>query len=119
MAKKSFNISSTLNKNKAPKLAEKVTLKKTTKDLEEVKEKVEEIHKEVPIAKQSTANSTATSPAKTKVPKAKMKAPEKEKLVRMTIDTPESMHKALKIKSIERGISLRDYILLLIKKELK
>ena len=43
----------------------------------------------------------------------------KEKLVRMTIDTPESMHKALKIKSIERGISLRDYILRLIEKELK
>ena len=114
MAKKKFNISSTLNKNQETKLAEKIPLKKTTKDLEEVKEKVEKIHVEEP--------KSAVSPDKTKKVKnnpAPKKVIEKEKLVRMTIDTPESMHKKLKIKAIERGISLRDYILLLITKELK
>jgi hypothetical protein len=119
MAKKSFNISSTLNKNQAPKLAEKIPLKKTAKDLDVVKERVEEIHKDEAKAK-SVEVSTPKTPAKSKTTvKASPKVKEKEKLVRMTIDTPESMHKALKIKSIERGISLRDYILLLIKKELK
>lgn len=119
MAKKRFNISSTLNKNQSAKLAEKIPLKKTSKDIDAVKERVEEIHKEVPIEVKSVEKPTKPV-AK---PKSEVKAPakviEKEKLVRMTIDTPESMHKALKIKSIERGISLRDYILLLIKKELK
>jgi predicted HicB family RNase H-like nuclease len=114
MAKKKFNISSTLNKNQETKLAEKIPLKKTTKDLEEVKEKVEKIHVEEP--------KSPVSPDKTKKVKnnpAPKKVIEKEKLVRMTIDTPEGMHKKLKIKAIERGISLRDYILLLITKELK
>jgi len=114
MAKKRFNISSTLNKNKETKLADKIPLKKMTKDLEDVKEKVEQIHPEEKVSKAVA----------TPKPKAKKVAPppvveEKVKLVRMTIDTPEDMHKRLKIKSIERGISLRDYVLKLIAKELK
>lgn len=113
MAKKRFNISSTLNKNQETKLAEKIPLKKSAKDLETVKEKVEEIHKEEPPKR--VAPVKASQPVKKQ---AKKEIP-KEKLVRMTIDTPEAMHKALKIKSIERGISLRDYILRLIEKELK
>jgi len=113
MAKKKFNISSTLNKNKETKLAARVPLKKTTKDLEEVKEKVEQIHPEEP-----QVAAKAPSP-KAKVVKAKKVVEEKVKLVRMTIDTPEDMHKRLKIKSIERGISLRDYVLKLIERELK
>jgi hypothetical protein len=47
MAKKKFNISSTLKKNSKTeevKLAPKIPLKKTTKDPEEVKTKVDEIH---------------------------------------------------------------------------
>ncbi len=51
MAKKKFNISSTLNKNKETKLADKIPLRKTSKDIEEVKEKVEEIH---PVEEKTT-----------------------------------------------------------------
>ena len=113
MAKKKFNISSTLNKNQETKLAEKIPLKKTSKDLDTVKEKVEQIHPE-----------EETNPIQEVKPIVVKSTPKpvvikKEKLVRMTIDTPESMHKKLKIKSVERGISLRDYILKLIEKELK
>ncbi len=111
MAKKRFNISSTLNKNQESKLAEKIPLRKNTKDLEEVKEKVEQIH---PERQQKTETKGAKSSQK-KVSEVE----EKEKLVRMTIDTPESIHKKLKIRSVEKGISLRDYILKLIEKELK
>lgn len=114
MAKKKFNISSTLNKNQETKLADKIPLKKTAKDLEEVKEKVEQIHIEEPEKR-----SLAEKAKKVKSAPQPVVVVEKEKLVRMTIDTPESMHKKLKIKAIERGISLRDYVLLLIAKELK
>ncbi len=115
MAKKKFNISSTLNKNQETKLAERIPLKKTSKDLEVVKEKVEQIHQSAPkpaveVKTKAPAIKSSPKPAKTE---------KKVKLVRMTIDTPEDMHKRLKIKSIERGISLRDYILKLIEKELK
>lgn len=113
MAKKKFNISSTLNKNQGAKLADKIPLKKTAKDLEEVKEKVDQIHPDLagsePATKPKTIEKAIKPPAKE----------QKIKLVRMTIDTPEDMHKKLKIKSIEKGISLRDYILRLITKELK
>jgi len=46
MAKKKFNISSTLKKNKKEEveLAKKIPLKKTSKNIDEVKEKVEAIH---------------------------------------------------------------------------
>ncbi|MFT5167203.1 MAG: hypothetical protein ACI8P3_002440 [Saprospiraceae bacterium] len=114
MAKKKFNISSTLNKNQEIKLAEKIPLKKTDKDLEGVKEKVEQIHTEEP--KPSISKEEIKKIKSNPKPAIVIK---KEKLVRMTIDTPEYMHKKLKIKAIERGISLRDYVLLLITKELK
>ncbi len=117
MAKKKFNISSTLSKNKETKLAEKIPLKKTAKDIEIVKEKVEEIH---PIAEEVVVAPPKAKVVKAVAPKPKVKiVEEKVKLVRMTIDTPEDMHKRLKIKSIERGISMRDYVLRLIEKELK
>ncbi len=116
MAKKSFNISSTLNKNKNPQLAEKVPLKKTVKDTEVIKAQVEQIH-EAPAA--DTPQPAKASKSRPK-PKPKPAKPEKkDKLVRLTIDTPEQMHKKLKIRAIEKGISMRDYILQLLEKELK
>lgn len=116
MAKKKFNISSTLNKNKpAPTpLADKVPLTKSAKDPLMVKEKVEQLH-----ATPSPVKKPKPAPAP---PKKVAKAPKKEekvKLVRMTIDTPDHMHKRLKIKSVEMGVSIRDYILRLIEKDLK
>ena len=134
MAKKRFNISSTLKKNTAeaaPQLAKKIPLKKKEKDLEEVKEKVEEIHNE-PKAKIKETEAKIETPIIKETPKvptqtisraaskAKPKpVPEKVKLVRMTIDTPDQMHKQLKVKSVMAGISMRNYILKLIEKDLK
>ena len=72
-------------------------------DPEVIKSKVEEIHSEEP---------QPVSPPSAEKPK-------EERLVRMTIDTPESIHKSLKIKAIEHGISIRKYVLRLIEKDLK
>jgi len=159
MAKKSFNISSTLKKNKEvldPKLPEKVELKKKPRDFEGIKDKVDGIHQAAPkeaVAKEAPkpVSKVETQPAKEKhevdlsvekvsaaapsaksveipqtikktpvtKPKVKPSNTVKEKMVRMTIDTPEGMHRKLKIKSIEQGVSMRDYILRLIAREIK
>ena len=99
MAKKKFNISSTLRKNKKEEieLAPKVPLKKKEKDMEEIKEKVEEIHSEEPnpkTPKRSTPAKAKASPKKpTRSTAKKSAAPEpaaeveKPRIVRMTIDT--------------------------------
>lgn len=125
MAKKKFNISSTLKKNNKEeevKLAPKIPLKKTSKDPEEVKTKVEEIHAdEVPQSVVEEAESP-TEPVKKTTSTArakKAKTVAKGKMVRMTIDTPEEMHLQLKIKSIQSRMSMRDYVLKLIEKDLK
>lgn len=120
MAKKSFNISSTLSKNKDAQLAPKIPLPKKSKDLEEVEKKVARIHKEDLQAKEvkkERKSSTATS--KKQVAKAVKAKAIPEKLVRLTIDTPVEMHRKLKIQSVERGVSMRDYILQLLAKELR
>lgn len=130
MAKKKFNISSTLKKNtkaEEVKLAPKIPLKKSTKDPEEVKTKVDEIHSDEvktttvkkEIAKTPTVKATPAEPT-TPAPKPrKPKVVEKGRMVRMTIDTPEEMHLQLKIKSIQTRMSMRDYVLKLIEKDLK
>ena len=135
MAKKKFNISSTLKKNTAepvPTLAKKIPLKKNEKDLDEVKEKVAEIHaEEAEVVKAETLEVVEEKPIVEAIPVAapvksrtssrtkKVAEPEKVKLVRLTIDTPEPMHKELKVKAVLAGISMRDYILKLIEKDLK
>lgn len=131
MAKKKFNISSTLKKNNKAeevKLAPKIPLKKTVKDPEAVKTKVDEIHgatinqenlEVVPETKNDTSiKEEPKAKAKPKVAKKETK-PEKGRMVRMTIDTPEEMHLQLKIKSIQTRMSMRDYVLRLIEKDLK
>ena len=115
MAKKSFNISSTLSKNQEPKLAEKIPLKKKTKDVTEVAKKVAMIHQEDSQASEGSAQVDKPAAKKKAAPKVKAKP---EKLVRLTIDTPASIHRKLKIRSIEKGLSMRDYILRLLEKEL-
>ena len=123
MAKKKFNISSTLKKNSKTeevKLAPKIPLKKTTKDPEEVKTKVDEIHSgenKKAVEKTETIKETKETKATPKPKKAK--PVEKGRMVRMTIDTPEEMHLQLKIKSIQTRMSMRDYVLRLIEKDLK
>jgi len=102
MAKKRFNIKQTLNKNKPmqEELQKKVLLPKKIIQDDEVKKKVKAIEKPKKVVRKEK---------KTTPPK----------LVRLTIDTPESMHRKLKIRSIESGLSMRDYVLRLIEKSLK
>jgi len=150
MAKKSFNISSTLKKNKEvldPKLPEKVVLKKKPRNFDEIKEKVEDIHQEqkkeprpapdtkaneetreieLPVERKTTPEPVKSvevpqTSAVVPVTKSKRKSSNtvKERMVRMTIDTPVDMHRKLKIRSIEKGVSMRDYILRLIEREIK
>ncbi len=112
MAKKSFDISSTLNKNKT-QLADKIPLKKSAVNTEEVRAKVDRLHGD------EAKKTKAPVKPKTKATKKSVeKSDKKLKLVRLTIDTPEGMHKKLKIRAIEKGISMRDYILQLLEKEL-
>lgn len=104
MAKKKFDIGATLKKKKdETALSSKIPLKRTAKDPELIKSKVEKIH--------SDESGVAE---KTTIPKQK-----EVKLVRMTIDTPDLVHKKLKIKTIEMGVSIREYILTLIEKDLQ
>lgn len=121
MAKKKFDIGSTLSKNKKQsiELAKKIPLKKTAKNPEEIKIKVEEIHAdELKVDKKEVApKRKVKSTSMESKPKATQKA--KQRLVRMTIDTPEDIHLQLKIKSIQAKMSMRDYVLKLIDKELK
>ncbi len=114
MAKKSFNISSTLSKNKEPQLAAKIPLQKKAKDTKDVANKVAIIHKE----EESEQKAKLKKEIVEKPVKAKAERKKTAKLVRLTIDTPESMHRKLKIKAIEKGVSMRDYILQLLEKEL-
>lgn len=44
--------------------------------------------------------------------------PKPERMVRITVDTPKSMHMKLKIKAIENDITIRDYVISLIKDDL-
>ena len=122
MAKKKFNISSTLKKNKKEEveLAAKVPLKKIAKYPEEIKEKVEEIHADEKSVEIKSIVEESAPVKETPKPKAKKAAkPVKERMVRMTIDTPEELHLQLKIKSIQARTSMRDYVLKLIEKDLK
>jgi pyruvate-formate lyase len=131
MAKKKFNVTSTLAKNKKttpqPELASKIPLRKSTKDLEEVKEKVESLHSdESSTNKSSKADKQPEPVAKTQpnsrtqsTKKKPQKPTEPEKLVRLTIDTPAEMHTRLKVKAVLSGVSMRDYILRLLERELK
>ena len=138
MAKKNFNVTSTLGKNKTtspePELAPKIPLRKNSKDLDEVKEKVDSLHAPAPPVDQADVHKPTdvheTKPAvkadaekprsgTRSSKKTQEKPAEPEKLVRLTIDTPAEMHTQLKVKSILSGISMRDYILKLIEKDLK
>ena len=133
MAKKKFGLSSTLNKNKeeAPTLPKKVPLTKSSKDLDDVKEKVEALHEEgqTKVVEKKTTETKVELPeivvkplevektVKKAVPKKKVEK-KPERMVRITVDTPKSMHIKLKIKAIEEDITIRDYVIGLIKRDL-
>lgn len=55
---------------------------------------------------------------KRKYTKKKSTPAKPERMVRITVDTPKSMHMKLKIKAIENDITIRDYVIGLIKDDL-
>ena len=135
------------NKLEEPILPKKIPLTKSSKDLKDVKEKVEALHDaavrvidkvEEPLVEftfnvedenigkivrtvqdVSKAEVVEVVEKKAKVPKVKKAISEKpERMVRITVDTPKTMHVKLKIKAIEHDITIRDYVIGLIKDDL-
>jgi len=80
----------------ASTLKKKVPLNKSKVDLEAVKETVEQIHHK---------------------PEQKNKV--KEKVMRISVDTPEGLYKDIKVHCAIEGIALKDYILSLVHNDLK
>lgn len=140
---KSFNITPTLKKNAVtePTLTAKTTFKKTLKDVEVIKEKVEKIHQdEIETAAISRAVGeeiveeipveTITPTVIEKPVKAAAKATAKkartqnattvlsEDSKRMTVVMPKETHRLLKIKAINGEITLNEFIVNLIEKNL-
>lgn len=136
------------NKVEEPVLPTKVPLTRSSKNVEEVKEKVEALHEPEPklsmveepvveitvnvqdedlakvvraVQETSKAQVVEVVEKQKTTAKATSKAatPKKpEKMVRITVDTPKSMHVKLKIKAIEHDITIRDYVIDLIERDL-
>lgn len=66
------------------------------------------------IVEENEKNATT----KRKYTKKQSTPPKPERIVRITVDTPRSMHVKLKIKAIENDITIRDYVIGLIKADL-
>ena len=130
MAKQKVNLRDTLQRNKQPQveLAPKVTLKKTDKDLEKISETVDFIHNEthetpqvedpqlpfVMLVTEMKPNPfegfDPDAPSKEQAPLL----PSPTRLVRISLDTPKDVHLQLKIKAVQRGQTIREYLLDLI-----
>jgi hypothetical protein len=136
------------NKMEEPVLPPKVPLIRSSKNIEAVKEKVEALHEPAPklsmveepfveisvnvqdedlgkvvqaVQKISKAEVVEVVEKQKAPPKATKKAaaPKKpERMVRITVDTPKFMHVKLKIKAIENDITIRDYVIDLIERDL-
>ena len=120
MAKKQFNFRQTLKKkDEAAALPKKVALPKSRKDPDAIKQQVAEIHGDPEPAKPAPkAAAKEPTPKKDTVSrKTEPAAPERQ--VRITIDMPASLHKAMKIKAITDNTTIRRYILTMIEKDLK
>ena len=51
--------------------------------------------------------------------KEKKPVPPKEPIVRITVDVYKSMHRAIKIRAIDNDMTIREYIISLVEKDLK
>ena len=117
MSKLKNNLRDTLMRNQTPQnpiveLADKIPLRKNEKNTEKVLEKVNEIHQvEEPFVPFSEP------PTPEEKPEMVVDA-EKTRLVRISLDTPALLHRQLKVKAIQQGLSIRDYLLELINKDL-
>lgn len=115
MAKKRLNLRSTMTKNKDTELPKKIELKRSTKNIDEVKEKVEAIHIEEQAIPKPTSPPTKSKARKSK----KTLTTDKDEIVRITIDLPKDLHKKLKIHAVMNEITIRNYVVSLLQKSLK
>lgn len=135
MAGRKFGLSGTLNRNKKEvaedlELPKKIELPKKSKNIEKVQEKVETLHQEetraLPKAapktvakKPRTTKGTTKPSAKKTIAKKSTRKTVKDSDMRLTFDIPRSLHKKLKIKAITNEVTIKDYLIGLIEKELK
>jgi hypothetical protein len=113
-------------------LPSKIDVKKTPVNVEETDKAVEKIHEAdikpvratlvvaqpTAVAQPTTtiAQPIAISGATTRVAPT---PPQKEKLVRITIDLPNSLYKSVKIKAVNGDQTLRDYVIGVLSKDVK
>ncbi len=111
MAKKNFD-SFLSNVNKAPKLSP-----------EEIEEMTKEVHQKVE-KKRPVAAKRETQPPPTEVPKEegrrgrKPNPPETERMIRVSVDLPESVIIELKAKVVRQQTDMKNYIRKLVEREL-
>ncbi len=112
MAKKKTGLKGTLKKNQTPDLAlpKKKALPKVQKDISNMEQTVEELHKEEEIVVVEKKK-----PAKSQ--KVKEETPIKMK--RLTIDLDKALHKKLKVQCYQSEVSMREYVIGLIQKDLQ
>lgn len=134
MAKRKFGLSKTLNRNKKEELSEELPPKRPLptkpKDIDQVEQKVNTIHqteKSTPstipaVAKKVPATTKTKAAPRKKNTTAKMTTKRKtvkEGDMRLTFDIPRSLHKKLKIQAINKELTIKDYLINMIEKELK
>jgi hypothetical protein len=115
-------------------LPQKIEVKKTPVNVEETDKAVEKIHESKKSAAKVAVSPTPPRLESTQLPNPKptpqrgetaqkptkkeaAPAPEKEKLVRITIDLPNSLYKSVKIKAVNGDQTLRDYVIGVLRKE--
>jgi len=100
------------------------SLKKKGKelDLDAMKKQVEELHAKKVEPAPKPIPKTVIEPKAKPAPKpkaAKKKAPKKQRNVRLSVDAPENVYIELKMKVLRDRTNIKEYVLKLIKKDLK
>lgn len=142
MAKKKIGLKRTLKKNQDSledlNLPNRKPLPKTEKDLDGMKLAVEELHQTERVGetmkaspskpqveplktetKQETKEPQSEKSATKVSPKKETRAAPEIKLKRLTIDMEKPLHKRMKIWCDEQEVSMREYIIGLIEKDMK
>lgn len=94
-----------------------MTVKVNDEDMMEMVRKVQPYAEDNVVQIEEKKTESETKP-KRKYTKKTPTPPKPERMVRITVDTPKSMHIKLKIKAIENDITIRDYVIGLIKDDL-
>ena len=108
-------------------LPEKMPLKQTNVDIEETDNAASRIHEpaaDAPAEKATKSAKTAravnpTSTRSSAAPRRDIRAADDESTTRITIDIPDSLYRAAKMRSFEEMITLKRYIVSLMAADLK